>query len=205
MSLTPGCCQCSTIPWHLPSVPWQLSCPWVSLLLVWGGSVQTQHITAEVLPRIETVPNLSLLPPFLSFPVTGCPQHSLHGLLSCLWSKHPMSSSSGALGVWGLWGYTGWLPSSTGSLCHHSLTKVPHLQHAREGWRRRATTVGPATTKSAAQGSATAARSSSGRAASCARPADTARSAEVPAGRGSGTEGLCPGLWHRGLLGELLG
>lgn len=60
------------------------------------------------------------------------------------------------------------------------------MQRAQEGWRRRATTVGPAMTKSAAQGSATAARSSSGRAASCARPADTARNAEVPRPGGAG-------------------
>lgn len=106
----------------------------------------------------------------------GCPQHPVPRLLSCLWSEHPVSSGASVGSVGG----SGWPPSSTGSPCHQSLTKVPHLQCAQEGWRRPATTVGPAMTKSAARGSATAARSSSGRAASSARPADTARSAEVP-------------------------
>lgn len=128
-----------------------------------GGSCQTCHSPLDVLN---------------AQPFSGiCPL--CHGRLSRLWVS--------PLLVWGRTAQTQHTrqrvakgPSSTASLCHQSLTKVPHLQRAQEGWRRRATTVAPAMTKSAARGCATAARSSSGRAASCARPADTARSAEVP-------------------------
>lgn len=66
----------------------------------------------------------------------------------------------------------------------HSLTKVPHSQRAREGWRRRAVTVVPAMTKSVAQGDATAARPSSGPAVSCVLQADMGQTAEVRASCG---------------------
>lgn len=177
-------------PFLCPLCHGQLSRPWVSLLLLWGRTAQTQLSTARVLPRFEDMPNLSLSPPFL---------FSCHGMSLAL---SPQAAELSVVrapreqqlsGVWGLCGGSGWLPSSTGSLCHQSLTEVPHLQCALEGWRRPATTAGPAMTKSAARGSATAARSSSGRAASSARPADTARNAEVRAGaapRGWAGQGL---------------
>ena len=100
-----------------------------------------------------------------------------------------------APGAQALHGGSGWLPSCTGSLCHCSLTKVPHLQRAQEGWRRRAVTVVPATTKLVARGDATAARLSSGPAVSCARRADTDQTAEVRGKLwgGSNAEGLCGG------------
>lgn len=116
-----------------------------------------------------------------------------------LWSKHPINGSSCGTR----------LPSSTGSLCHHSLTKVPHLQRAQEGWRRRAVTVVPAMTKSVAQGDATAARLSSGPAVSCVRRADMGQTAEVrvvpPAGQQQ-CRGFVPRwLRHMVLLEEGVG
>lgn len=100
-----------------------------------------------------------------------------------------------ARGVQALHGGNGWLPSSAGSLCHCSLTKVPHLQHAQEGWRHRAVTVVPATTKSVARGDATAARLTLGPAVSCVRRADTGQTAEVRGKLwgGSNAEGLYRG------------
>lgn len=98
-----------------------------------------------------------------------CPALTPRTAEQARWPKHPINSSSRGTR----------LPSSTGSLCHRSLTKVPHLQHAREGWRRRAVTVAPVMTKSVAQGDATAPRLSSGPAVSCVRRADMAQTAEV--------------------------
>lgn len=172
-----------------------------------GGPAQTQHTAAEGLSKLKAMPNLSLLPLFLRFIVMGALTPPTAE--QALWSEHPVSSSSHGTWCAASARASGWLPSSAGSLCHRSLTKVPHLQHAQEDWRCRAVTVVPAMTKSVARGDATAARLSSGPAVSCVHQADTGRTAEVrlllPVGWQQCRGFVRRWLWHMVLLGEGVG
>lgn len=151
-------------------------------------------------------------------PVATVPKVYCHGVSpaltpptakQALWSEHPITSSSH--GTWcagSTWG-SGWLPSSTLGHCHCSITKVPHLQRAQVGWRCRAVTMVPVTTKLVARGDATAARLSSGPAVSCVHQADMGQTAKVRLLLPMGWQ-QCRGfvwrwLWHVVLPGEGVG